>query len=161
MVIDQDQFVRLSPLAVAWAREQEECVLRFGSPLGERQVADARIAGVAHPEKVRLLAVDRIPIPKHPELAAIARAAQIITDASRGTAMGYGVLLRIDCWNDREVLMHQLIHVAQRERCGSLDAWVLEYLANRRDARFSFGSLEDEARERARELCTANQGAAL
>ncbi len=160
MVIDQDQFQRLSPLAVEWAREQEACVLRFGSPLSERQMADARIAGIAHPERVRVLAVDRIPIPKHPELAAIARSAQIITDASRGTAMGYGILLRIDSWSDREILMHQLIHVAQHERCGSLEAWVLEYLTTRRDARFSFGSLEDEARERARELCAASVAAA-
>jgi hypothetical protein len=63
--------------------------------------------------------------------------------------------------------VHQLVHVAQCERSGGLESFVAEYLADRRNSRnFSLGSLEEEARSFAHELCarpvvaTAENGAA-
>ena len=54
----------------------------------------------------------------------------------------------------RELLLHQLVHVAQCERSGGLESFVGEYLSDRRTSPdFSVGSLEDEARGLAREIC--------
>ena len=50
------------------------------------------------------------------------------------------------------------MHVAQCERSGSLKSFVAEYLSDRRSSRdFSVGSLEEEARGLAREICAADQ----
>jgi hypothetical protein len=107
---------------------------------------------------VRVLVVDRIPLPDDEELAEAARRAQIITDASRGVAIGYGIIIRADSWQNRELLLHQLVHVAQCERSGSLESFVGEYLCDRRSSPdFSVGSLEDEARGLAREICAAEK----
>jgi hypothetical protein len=107
---------------------------------------------------VRVLVVDRIPLPDEPELAEAARGAQIITDASRGVALGHGIIIRADSWQNRELLLHQLVHVAQCERCGGLESFVAEYLSDRRSSPdFSVGSLEDEARGLAREICAADR----
>jgi hypothetical protein len=127
-------------------------------PLAPRQVADARRAGVHDPARVRVLVVDRIPLPDDPELADAARHAQIITDASRAVAIGYGIIIRADSWQNRELLLHQLVHVAQCERAGGLEPFVSEYLFDRRSSRdFSLGALEEEARSLAREICAADK----
>jgi len=104
-----------------------------------------------------VLVVDRIPLPDNEELAEAARGAHIITEASRGVTIGHGIIIRADCWGDRELLVHQLVHVAQCERSGGLEPWVQEYLFDRRaSASFTVGTLEEEARRIAREICAAD-----
>lgn len=154
-MISQKDFDRLSPIARQWAKTQEAYILEHGVPLTADQVADARQAGVKDSARVRVLVVNRIPLPDNKELAEAARHAQIITDASRGVAIGYGIIIRADSWRNRELLLHQLVHVAQCERSGGLENFVGEYLEDRRTGsqNFSLGSLEDEARSRAREIC--------
>lgn len=157
-MIDQEKFERLAPLAYQWARTQEEFILKHGAPLAPGQVADAQRCGVHDSSRVRVLVVDRIPLPDDTELAEAARQAQILTDASRGVTIGHGIIIRADSWQDREILLHQLVHVAQCERSGGLESFVGEYLGNRRTcADFSAGSLEDEARGLAREICAADE----
>jgi hypothetical protein len=159
-MIDQKDFDRLTPLAYQWAKSQEAYILRHGVPLTADQIADAGRAGVKDPRRVRVLVVDRIPLPEDKELANAARHAQIITDSSRGVAIGHGIIIRADSWQNRELLLHQLIHVAQCERSGGLEPFVSEYLVDRRGSRdFSVGSLEDEARSLAREICAGLQTA--
>ena len=153
-MIDPETFKHLLPLAYDWARKEEDFILAHGSPLGERAAADAAHAGVQDPGRVRVLVVDRIPLPEHPALAEASAQTHVITDASRAVAIGYGIIVRADAWGDRELLVHQLVHVAQCERCGSLEAYVRQYLSDRRECRdFTIGSFEDEARRRAREIC--------
>ena len=153
-MIDQKDFDRLAPLATAWAKNQEIYILEHGVPLTRDQVSDARQTGVREPNRVRVLLVDRIPLPEDKELADAARQAQIMTEASRAVALGYGIIVRADGWQDRELLLHQLVHVAQCERSGGLESFVGEYLLDRRGSRdFSLGPLENEARAVAREIC--------
>ena len=157
-MIDQEKFERFVSLAYQWAKKQEAYILKHGAPLAPRQVVDARRAGVQDPARVRVLVVDRIPLPDDEELAEAARRAQIITDASRGVAIGHGIIIRADSWQNRELLLHQLVHVAQCERSGGLESFVAEYLGDRRSSPdFSVGSFEDEARGLAREICAADR----
>jgi hypothetical protein len=153
-MIAQKDFDRLAPLAWEWAKGQEASILQHGVPLSAAQGADATRAGVKNPDRVRVLVVDRIPLPEDKELANAARLAHIITDSSQAVTIGHGIIIRADSWHDRELLLHQLVHVAQCERSGGLEQFVREYLLDRRGSRdFSLGSLEDEARSYAREAC--------
>lgn len=154
-MVDQETFEYLLPLAYAWAQAQEEVVLARGIPLGPQQIADARRVGVRDPSQVRVLVVDRIPLPENPELAEATKRAQIITDASRCTAFGRAIIVRGDSWGDRELLVHNLVHIAQCERSGGLAPWIREYLTDRANCReFTSGPLEAEARGLAREICS-------
>ena len=147
-------------MAGEWANNQEAYIFKHGVPLAKDQVADARRVGVRDPGRVRVLVVDRIPLPADEELADAARRAQIITDASRAVAIGHGIIIRADSWQNRELLLHQLVHVAQCERSGGLEPFVSEYLLDRRSSRdFSLGSLEDEARDLARKICAGEKTA--
>lgn len=159
MTLDQAHFDRLLPLAFQWATAQEEYILAKGASLDSVHTADAQRAGVKHCSRVRIMVVDRIPYPDNEELAAIARQAHIITEASRALTFGYGILVRADRWHDRELLLHQFVHVAQYERCDDLETCLHQYLVDRRNcAKFTTGSLEEEARRIAHDIC-ANDNA--
>ena len=157
MTSDLEAVRRLVPLARHWALAQEEFILRLGAPLVGHQISDAERAGVKDTGRVRVLPVDRIPMPAELELAEAAMRAQIISEISPAVTVGYGIMLRADRWRDRELLLHQLVHVAQCERCGGLAFFVEEYLTDRSTcADFTVGSLEDEARNLAREICASD-----
>jgi hypothetical protein len=156
-MIDQENFERLLPLAYEWAKTQEKFILERGTSLGPRHTADARAVGIQDCSRVKVLIVDRIPMPEHEELAEAARRSHIITDASRGVTIGHGIIIRADSWGDRELMLHQLVHVAQCERRGGLETFVRQYLCDRQTcAKFTVGSLEEEARVIAREICAAD-----
>ena len=159
-MIDQETFQQLLPLAYQWAKAQEDFVLARGAPLSPRHTADARRAGVQDCSRVRVLVVDRIPLPDDPELAEAARRTGIITHDTRCIGFGHAVIVRADSWGDRELLLHNLVHIAQCERSGGLEAWVQLYLGDRTNcANFTIGSLEDEARRTAREICAESLAA--
>ena len=156
-MIDQETFEDLLPLAYEWAKAQEQFVLARGAPLSSRHTVDARRAGVQDCARVRVLVVDRIPLPDDPKLAEAARRTGIITHDTRCVGFGHAIIIRADSWGDRELLLHNLVHIAQCERSGGLEPWVEQYLGNRRDcANFTAGSLEEEARQFAREICAAD-----
>ena len=160
-MIDQETFQNLLPLACEWAKAQEDFVLAHGAPLGIRETADARRAGIQDYDRVRVLVVDRIPLPDHPQLAEAARRTGILTLDTRCIGFGHAVIIRADSWSDRELLLHNLVHIAQCERSGGLEQWVKLYLGNRTNcADFTIGSLEAEARGLAREICTADMAKA-
>jgi hypothetical protein len=155
-MIDQETFERLLPIAYQWAKEQEEFVLAHGTPLSAQHLADARLAGVRDCERIRVLIVDRIPLPESGDLAEATRRSGILTEDARCVGFGHAILIRPDGWGDRELLLHNFVHIAQCERSGGLERWIREYLVNRQtSAAFTLGSLEEEARRIAREICAA------
>src|SRR4051812_358431 len=117
-MITQKQFKALLPLVCAWAEEQERIILRDGVPLSPDQIADARRIGVAHPEEVRLLGLASIPAPEHPLLRDAVEATQLISPRTSGLTLRYGIFIRIDCWNERALIFHELVHTFQYERLG-------------------------------------------
>lgn len=153
-MVDQETFEDLLPLAYQWAQAQEQFVLARGAPLSPRHTSDARSAGVQDCSRVKVLVVDRIPLPDDPTLAEAARRTGIITHDTRCIGFGHAVIIRADSWNDRELLLHNLVHIAQCERSGGLEQWVRQYLGDRQTcAEFTVGPLEEEARGRARAIC--------
>jgi hypothetical protein len=156
-VIDPQKFEHLLMLTVKWAKAQEEFVLKHGNPLSARHVADARLAGVQDPARIRVLVVDRIPLPDDPQLAEASKRMGIITEDTRCMGFGYALIIRVDAWNDRELILHNLVHIAQCDRSGGLEEWCHEYLGDRMSCpKFTIGSLEEEARRFAREICAAD-----
>ena len=159
-MVDQRTFDYLLPVAYQWAKAQEELVLAHGSPLSPRHMDDAELAGVVDRTAVRVLVVDRIPVPENPKLAEASRRIGIITEDTRCIGFGRALIIRVDAWNDRELILHNLVHIAQSQRSGGLEQWVRQYLGDRTNCpNFTIGSLEEEARRIAREICAADVAA--
>lgn len=152
-MITQEQFKTLLPLACAWAEEQERVILRDGIPLTPAQAADAVKIGVAHPERIRLLSVSRIPIPEHPALHAAAEATQLISPLTGGLTLRYGIFIRVDCRGDRRLVFHELVHTSQYERLGGFQQFLRQYLYECVTIGYPAAPMEQEAVTTTARLC--------
>ena len=122
------QFESILPLATKWAAAVETRILRQGVPLTEESLADARVIGVREAERVRLLALTRVPVPKDLTLRTAAAAIQFLTPMTCGLALRYGIFIRRDCWGNRRLVAHELVHTAQYERLGGIEPFLRQYL---------------------------------
>jgi hypothetical protein len=139
------QFEKLLPLAAKWAAAVEKRILREGVALSEQGLADARALGVREPERVRLLALACAPAPTDLTLKTAAAAIQFLTPATRGLALRYGIFVRNDCWDERQLIAHELVHTAQYERLGGIRPFLRQYLAECLTVGYPAGPMEQEA----------------
>ena len=149
----------LAPLllcAVQWVRAREATILQAGKPLTGEQLALARVVHVAAPERVRVMAVPAVPLPLPPFLRRTAERLRWLSPIA-GMTLGYGIVLRSDCAQDRRLLAHELAHVAQYERYarikrdgsyghGRFSGFLRRYLRECVWPGYPHGPLEREAR---------------
>ncbi|MFO0912065.1 MAG: hypothetical protein U0795_03860 [Pirellulales bacterium] len=152
-MITPEQFQQLLPLVCEWAEDQERVVLRDGEPLTSAQTADAVAIGVAHPDRVRLLKVDSIPVPQHPALRAAGEATRLISPLTGGLALRYGIFIRADCWGDRRLVFHELVHTRQYERLGGFQPFLQQYLQECITVGYPAAPMEQEAIDTTARLC--------
>jgi len=132
---------------------EEGRILRDGEPLSSHEARDAQSAGVRRPEKVRLLAVDIIPGPHHPALRLANRLAALVSPTAAGITFGRGIYVRQDFWRRRDLIAHELVHVAQYERLGGVRNFLAQYLEECVRLGYLNSPLEQEAIRRGREIC--------
>ena len=150
------QFEMLLPLADAWATEEEQMILRDGVSLSEKEVGDARAIGAQSPDRIRLLQVEMIPRPSQPQLKTACDAIDFLTPATRGLTLGYGIFIRSDCWRDRSLIVHELVHIAQYERFGGILLFLRSYLFECLTVGYSAAPLEQEAIAIAARVCASS-----
>ena len=146
------QFDKLLPLATKWAAAVETRILREGVPLSKQGLADARSLGVCKPERVRLLGLESVPTPTDLTLKTAVAAIQFLTPAIRGLALRYGIFVRSDCWCERRLIAHELVHTAQYERLGGIRPFLRQYLTECLTVGYPAAPMEQEAIAIARSL---------
>lgn len=151
--ITPDQLQELLPLACEWAAAQEQRILSAGEPLSAAQLADARVAGVAAPERVRILHMAKIPTPDHPLLRRAAELTGLISPLTGGMALRYGIFIRADCRGDHSLLVHELGHTAQYERLGGLRPFLERYLLECVTIGYPAAPLEQEVVDLTARIC--------
>jgi len=143
----------LLPIAIAWAEKQEIIIAEQGTPLTEAETADARRAGVAAPEKIRVLRVEALPQPDDEDVMFAAKRVGLFSPRSVGLTLGHGIYLRHGFWEDRAVLAHEFVHVSQVEKMGGIGPFLSVYLRECIDPGYPFGRLEREAILIAADIC--------
>ena len=138
-MIDQETFEDLLPLAYQWAKTQEEFVLAHGMALQTQQLSDARLAGVRDCERIRVLVVDRIPLPEDARLVEATRRIRVLTEDTRCTGFGHAIIIRADAWGDRELLLHNLVHIAHNVIIGKHSAIIAHAMIGEASQRYSIG----------------------
>lgn len=144
-MITPEQFTLLMPLACKWAEEQEKVILSDGNALNDTQLADARNVGVINAERIRLLIVNQIPMPDHPDLHAAATAIHLITPSTAGLTLRYGIYIRSDQRNNRQLITHEFVHTAQYERLGGFLPFLQQYLYECNTIGYPSAPMEQEA----------------
>jgi len=109
-----------------------------------------------HPERVRLLAADRIPTPTDPALAA--EGLGFLGAATLGLSLRYGIYMQRDCAHERPLIVHELVHTAQYERLGGFEPFLTQYLLECVDPGYPLGALEQEALRLAESVCRGSHG---
>jgi hypothetical protein len=141
----EKRFSALLPLAARWAARQERRIRHRGVPLTASEIDDAIAVGVQQPQNVRLLAVEQVPWPAASVLRPAYRAVGFRTDATRGLTLRYGIFIRADCWRNRDLIMHELVHTAQYERLGGIEPFLRVYLTECLTVGYNDAPLECEA----------------
>ncbi|MEM7013371.1 MAG: hypothetical protein AAF585_18020 [Verrucomicrobiota bacterium] len=118
----------LIPFATHWANRQQSLALEKGVALTERESVTAQMLGVENVDRIRLMQVDRIPMPDGPLLGTAARAAGFVSDHTSGLSLGYAIFIRSDVWRDAHIIAHECVHTSQFERLGGMRRYLGEYL---------------------------------
>lgn len=121
-----NNLLELFPKAVAWAKEHSSLILKEGRLLTEEETEIARRVGVQHPEKVRISEVTELPQPKDAELRSVALSLGLLGPTMVGLTLGYGIY--IVRGNETRFIPHELRHVYQFERLGSISNFLTVYL---------------------------------
>lgn len=137
-------------LVASWAESESRNILMEGKPLAFWQIAEAELAGVRDPAQVRILSVDTIPEPRNSRLLDSTLSTGLLGPETLALTLGYGIFIVSRKIGQRHILRHELRHVAQYEKAGSITAFLAEYLDQ--IARFGYpdAPLEMDACDHAR-----------
>jgi len=144
-MVTQEEFEQLLPLATNWVEEQESIIIREGEPLNPVQLENAREIGVTYPEKIRLLNVIEIPTPQDPILATVAEKTGLLNPTTAGLCVRYGIYMTLDSWENRQLVVHELVHTWQYERLGGITPFLRRYLDECLNDGYPDSPLEQEA----------------
>ena len=137
-----------------WAWWQSRKILRGGRGLTSPELADARAVGVLQPERIRVLAVRRVPNPLRLLAAPIARFTRYQVFDPAGMTLGFGIFARSELEDDRLLLAHEFVHVAQYERFGGVLGFMRRYIFQCLADGYLEAALEIEARELSERTCS-------
>lgn len=102
--------------------------MQNGRDLAPHEKADATLAGVRQPQRIKICVVRNIPSPTKGTLGEANRLLKLITDQTAGLTLNYGLFIRNDCLEDSPLLFHEFVHVAQYERLGGFQGFLPCYL---------------------------------
>jgi hypothetical protein len=143
---------QLLPRVLDWVESQEKDALSHGAVLSQGAANDGRAAGVNMPEKIRIRAVHQIPQPEHPRIKQLAGEVGMLTPSTVAITFGHGIFVREDRLHDRELLVHEFVHVAQYEKLG-IEGFLMQYVLQIFKNGYDNAPMEREAREVAERVC--------
>ena len=133
------------PLASFWVVWEERKILRHGVSLSPEALLDAAKMGVAHPEKIRLMKVDRIPWLNGRCVKLLSRLIPTISPHTVGLSLRYGIYIRSRYWGNRHLVAHECVHSGQYERAGSVAGFLRAYFTECIESGDPDAPLEQEA----------------
>jgi hypothetical protein len=108
-------------------------------------MSDAARMGVKHPEKIRLLKVDHIPLLNGPLVRLAAQCVPDISANTVGLSLRYGIYIRSRYWGNRSLVAHECVHTAQYERLGGIPEFLRTYFTQCLETGYPDAPLEQEA----------------
>ncbi|CAH6783371.1 hypothetical protein [Vibrio sp. 10N.261.52.A1] len=122
-----EQIEAYYPLSIKYVKKHEQIALSQGVPLRPQYLKIARDIGIQNPEKIRVLYVDKMPLPENESLRFQMQRLGLDSPYFTGTAFGYGIWIANRAKGDKLLLAHELIHVKQAEDLG-IEAFTKKYL---------------------------------
>lgn len=118
---------RLQPGVIAWYRAAEQAGLSRGRPLAADETALARTVGVAEPGRVRIVYGFDYPAPDEHLSSESSTFVGVSRKPPLASTFGRAIYVDRTFIHNRQLLAHELTHVAQFERLG-MEGFVHAYL---------------------------------
>ncbi|MGC8560954.1 MAG: hypothetical protein ACP5O1_09780 [Phycisphaerae bacterium] len=119
----------------------------------DQERADAIQMGVQKPDSIRIAVVDELPKPSA-ELKLLAEQLRILTPTTISLTYSHLIVIKRSAPNHDELVQHGLVHALQIERCGSVQAFLREYLEQCLEYGCENCPMELEVRSKVSNLCT-------
>ena len=135
----------LLPKVISWAEAEAARGAGAGRELTEREREFARKVGVRHPERIRVITVDALPMPTDPPLRASAEQTGFLDPGMVGLTFGHSVFI---CRGHEaaRLLSHEFRHVYQYEQAGSIADLLPAYLLQIVEHGYAATTFETDAR---------------
>jgi hypothetical protein len=140
-----DELRQLILLAEEWGLQQACFIQNNGRGLTSAETAVAARVGVARPDLVRIALVDEIPAPEAAPLRAACEKLGFLGADTVGLTLGHGIYLRKGR-PTAAVVAHELLHVAQYEAHGSIEAYLSVYIPELLEFGYEDAPMERDAR---------------
>jgi len=114
--------------AAPWAAWHQRRIKRNGRPLNQSELKFAERLGLKNSESIRIQAVIRVPNPLYPLLCLVKKCGGSCITTAAGITLGHGVYVCKDCEYSAELIAHELVHIGQYQRSGSIRAFMVEYI---------------------------------
>ncbi|WP_341677209.1 DUF4157 domain-containing protein [Niveibacterium sp. SC-1] len=139
---------KVLPEATELLTISEAEVLASGRALTKEEIQLGLDLGVMLPEQVRVATRERFPMPRDPRIGALAAERGLVfgTPEELARTQGHGILLKPEVAQSREVLAHELVHVAQYEKARFIEDFLRRYLIELLTVGYTAAPMEQEAR---------------
>jgi hypothetical protein len=144
MALTPEILEEVADQTIEWDRRIEGFVRQVGRELSAEETAEAREAGVAAPERIRVATMFRIPFPDHELLRQANERLRLVRPDSIAYTVNHAILLREVCGPVERVLFHEFVHVSQFERMG-LETFVRQYVHELAQSGYVRSGIEKEA----------------
>jgi hypothetical protein len=150
--LPENEIPELLPHVVSWITALESQARVAGRSLNGMESDLARKVGVSHPEDVRILSVEQIPVPPHVRVNQLAQSIGLLSPQTGGITAMHGVFIRSDCIRNARLLTHEFAHVEQYERLG-IEGFLREYIQQLTEYGYKNSPFELEAEDKAAKAC--------
>ena len=133
------------PFAIWWVRHNEKIALRLGRKLSDEETLWAQQIGIAHPDKVRILNVTKIPTPVPNFIERLIQRKGYPAGNAAGMCMRYGIYAQEIYAHRKSLIAHELVHTHQFERLGGIWHFLRIYLSETMILGYHNSPLEKEA----------------
>ena len=113
--------------AIRWASTESKRAWVTGTMLTPSETEIALAVGVKRPELVRITATEMLSLPSEQGLKEALALTGLLGPRMAGLTLGYTVFLSTQHYSSR-LLSHELRHVHQYEKAGSIDSFLALYL---------------------------------
>ena len=144
-MIPLESLQQILPDAIAWVEQQSLFIQKNGTPLTETGIRLAIAVGVSEPEKVRTMQAIDIPCPTLEILRNAAIQTGLLSQNVQGITFEHFIFIKTGHMTPR-LLSHELRHVHQYEKFGSISSFLAEYLNQIISVGYDKSPLEIDAR---------------
>ncbi len=110
-----------------WALFHQQRIQSRGRPLTTIEVEVAKELGLSDINNIFVIVVERVPNPLRWSFGLMEKCGTCVSEVD-GITLGHGIYVSYAARNSLELMAHELVHVGQYERAGSVWAFMVEYI---------------------------------